>query len=317
MLCGAEEMVKRMRMQALREALTAEHGEVETFTFDGRTASLADVLDELRGYSLMQTYKLVIVDDADEFVKKHREPMERYAASPVDHATLVLRSTTWNKGNLDKAIEKVGGIVKCDAMRPAEAQAELVRRAQAEHGVKLSPAAAGMLVERLGTELLKLDQEVAKLSLLVGPGNAIEPKLIDEVVGRSSDEQAYMVQDAVLAAMQHGDPREALSKVHELVDLSGQADVLVTYFVADLVRKLNVGLLARRAGVAEPLIAKQLKLWGPRQQAFMGVLRRLDAGAAGRLFDRAVAADARAKSGLGEPLRNLECFCVRLADVAG
>lgn len=315
-LCGGEEMVKRLRLQELKAALVAEHGEIETFGFDGRTATLADVLDELRSYSLMQTYKLVIVDDADEFVKRHRDAMERYAENPVDHATLVFRSTTWNRGNLDKLIEKVGGIVKCETLKAAEAQAQIVRRAEAEHGVTLPPTAAGLLIDRLGADLLKLDQEVAKLALMAGPGGTIEPRLVEQVVGRSSEEQAWVVQDAVLEALQSGSPREVLAKVHELVDLAGQADVLVTYFVADLVRKLNVALLARRAGVAEPLIARQLKLWGPRQHAFMGVVRRLEPGRAARLFDRAVAADARAKSGLGEPLRNLECFCVGLADEA-
>ena len=57
-----------------------------------------------------------------------------------------------------------------------------------------------------------------------------------------------------------------------------------------------------------------MKLWGPRQQLFMGVLRRLDSEALGRAFDDVLMADRGAKSGLGNLSRNLECFCVRLAD---
>lgn len=314
-LCGAEEMTKRTRLQGLREALVAAHGETETFSFDGRTASLADVLDELRSYSLMQVYKLVVVDEADEFVKRHRDAMERYAEAPVDHATLVLRSNAWHKGNLDKLIDKVGAVIKCDALSPAEAQRELVQRAKSQHNATLSPQAAGMLIERLGTDMATLDSEVAKLALMT-PGKPIEPKLIEETVGRSSDEQAWVVQDAVLESIGGKDPGDAIAKIHELVDLAGQADVLVTYFVADLVRKLNVAVLAKRAGVPEPELAKRLKLWGPRQHAFMNVVRRLDARKVGRWFDQAVEADSRSKSGLGDPVRNLECFCVRLADDA-
>ena len=111
---GPEEAVKKQKIDQLRAALEAEHGELQKFDFDGKTATLADVFDELRGYSLMGGYKLVVVDPADDFVKAHREPLERYAQNPVDHATLVLRAGTWNRGNLDKHIAKVGAVVKCE-----------------------------------------------------------------------------------------------------------------------------------------------------------------------------------------------------------
>lgn len=322
-LHGPEDMLKQRYLTQLREALAAAHGDTETYTFDGKSATLADVLDELRSYSLMQVFKLVIVDEADQFLKEdedsqtsHRAAMERYADEPVDHATLVLRARKWNRGKLDKKIEKVGAVIKCDALKPAEARDELIRRAKQEHGRTLDKAAATMLVDRLGPELMQLDTELGKLALMVPPGGTVDVRLVEQVVGRSSDEQAYVVQEAVFEALRTGSPRQPLSKIHDLVDLGGQPDVLVTYFVADVVRKLNVGLHARRAGVPDFQIAKQLKLWGPRQQAFFAALQKLETAAVARLFDQIVTADARAKSGLGDTLRNLECFCVRLADVA-
>src|SRR5690606_27907262 len=128
LLTGPEQMLKRHCMQELRDALQAAHGDLHEVTFDGKTVQLADVLDELRTFSMMQQYKLVIVDDADQLLKEKKDDedkpspsakkrdagsgaraaIERYAESPVDHATLVLRSEKWNPGKLDKLIEKVG-----------------------------------------------------------------------------------------------------------------------------------------------------------------------------------------------------------------
>ena len=54
-------MVLRLHFEALRGALEAEHGEVDTIQFDGQKASLADVLDELRSLALLQRHKLVVV----------------------------------------------------------------------------------------------------------------------------------------------------------------------------------------------------------------------------------------------------------------
>ena len=316
-LHGQEQWLKSRYLQDLKQALDTAHGETETFTFHGDNASLADVLDELRSYALMQHHKIVLVDEAQDFVKEHRKALERYAENPVDHATLVLRSDTWNKGTLDKLIEKVGCVVKCEPLKPAEAKAWLTKRCPAEHGCAIEPAAAGLLVDRLGPELMTLDSELAKLALMAGKGEPIVRGLVEQVVGKSSDEKAWEVQEAVLTGLTSrsgASSQGALSKINELVDLSGQADVLVMYFVADLVRKLNVASLMKRAGAPEGVIGKELKLWGPRQQLFMGVLRRMDPQALGAAFDDVVTADRRSKSGLGNARRNLECFCVRLAD---
>ncbi|MEZ6189670.1 MAG: hypothetical protein R3C45_00080 [Phycisphaerales bacterium] len=130
-LHGPEQWLKARYLQDLRKALDEAHGETETFTFNGETASLSDILDELRSYALMQHHKIVLLDSADVFLKKnedYRRALERYAEKPVDHGTLVLRSDTWNKGNLDKLIAKVGAVIKCEPLKPAEAKAWLIKR---------------------------------------------------------------------------------------------------------------------------------------------------------------------------------------------
>lgn len=313
-LHGPEQWLKSRYLQDLRKALDQAHGETETFSFNGETASLADVLDELRSYALMQHHKIVLVDNAQDFVKEHRKVLERYAEAPVDHATLVLRSDSWNKGTLDKLIAKVGCVIKCEPLKPAEAKAWLIKRCPAEHGKTIEPAAASLLVERMGSELMPLDSELAKLALMVQPGEPIERGLVEQVVGKSSDEKAWEVQEAVLTGLSSRSSGQALTKVRELIDLAGQAEVLVMYFVADLVRKLNIAVLMKQSGIPEGVIGKELKLWGPRQQLFMGVLRRMDPKSLAATFDDVLEADRRSKSGFGNSRRNLECFCVRLAD---
>lgn len=318
-LYGPEMMLKRQYFQQLRQAMEEAHGEVQTIQFSASESNLAEVFDELRSYGLMQQYKLVVVDEADDFVRDNRDALTRYAENPVDHATLVLRSGKWNKGNLDKAIDKIGCLIKCDPPTPAVAATWLVAQSR-EHKCKLDKTTAQVLVSRLGCDLMRLDAELAKLALLVEPGAKIDEQLIDQVVGRSSDEEAWAVQETILQALSSGNALgktaggKAIEKIHELVDLSNQADVLVLYFVADLIRKLYMALQMRKAGAGEQEIARQMKLWGARQTLFMSLLRRLPEHRAGMLLDRVVKADAGSKSGLGNAMRNLECFCTILSD---
>ena len=176
--------------------------------------------------------------------------------TPADGATLVLRSVKWNSPKLDKMVDKVGAKVKADPLSSADAVAWLIKRAVSHHQRKLDKACATTLVDRLGTGLMRLDNELAKLALMVGDGEPIDGKMIDQLVGRSSDEQAWAAQEAVLAALASaGNNRgnntatpggRAIEAIHELVDLANQPDVLVMYFVADLVRKLHLAAMMRK-----------------------------------------------------------------------
>ncbi len=200
-LHGPEAMVKKEHLTTLREALAKAYGEFQSETFDGRTAELAEVLDELRTFSLMSQYKLVIVDEADEFTKRYREPLERYAASPVDHATLVFRAGTWRPGNLDKHIKKIGDVIKCEAPKGAALAKWLISRAQSHHQRKIEPQAAALLADRLGAGMTRLDTELGKLAVMVEANEPISVGLIEQLVGKGNDEQAWAVQEMVLSAM--------------------------------------------------------------------------------------------------------------------
>ena len=320
-LHGPEEMLKRERLEALRAVLRERHGDVGTFSFDGQSAGLADVLDELRTYSLLQPYKLVVVDRAEEFVRRFREPMERYAAAPVDQATLVLRSDGWHPGNIDKLIAKVGAVVKCDTLRRGDAEAWVLRRSAAHHGRPIAAAAAKLMVVRLGCDLGLLDSELGKLAALAEPGATIQPALVEQMVGRSSDEKAWVIQEAVLQALdptslatsaQRAD--DMIRKVHDLVDLAGNDPTPVVWAVADLMRKLCYGAALKRQGESDFQIGRELRLWGQQQTVLLAVLRKLDGQKVQRWYDRVLDFDRRSKTGLGESVRNLECFCALLAD---
>jgi DNA polymerase-3 subunit delta len=310
-LHGKESFLQTLYMRRLRVALEKKTGgEVETLRYDGRNATLADVFDELRSFGLMQQHKLVVVDDADEFVKEHRAALERYAAEPVDCGTLLLRASKWNKGNLDKAIAKVGVLGKCEPFTHARAEKWVMDHCLAEHGVKMAPRAASLLVDHLGADLGRLDAESGKLAAATPVGESIAPEQVEQLVGHNSDEAAWEIQEALLS----GNADRALTKLHELVDLAGQPDVLVTYFVADLVRKLHHASVMLKERQNDFTICKTLKIWGDRQKPFMTAARRLGPSRAAALLKELVLMDRRAKTGYSQGMRNLECFCVRFAD---
>ncbi|MFM1882681.1 MAG: hypothetical protein RJA05_1090, partial [Planctomycetota bacterium] len=161
-LHGKESFLRSEHTRRVLDALRERFGAVDEFSFDGTSCSLADVLDELRSYGLMSQHKVVIVDQAEQFMQgdDRRRAMERYAESPMQDATLILRSGGWRPGTFDKLVAAVGVILKCEAPGAAEAVRWAVARSQKRHGVELSAAGAQALVDRVGPDLGRLDSEL-------------------------------------------------------------------------------------------------------------------------------------------------------------
>ena len=312
-LHGKDAYTMHERLRRFQQALVATHGEVSRFDFDGAGARLVDVLDELRTFGLLATHKLIVVDKADQFVagEETRRALERYAESPMDEATLVLRAESWRPGNLDKLVAKVGAVLKCEPPDAAAATDWCAKRGEKEHGIAVDAAAAEALVERVGTDLARLDTELAKYGAYL----ASEPEakrrvtraLVTTLTGQSREEAAWEVQEAVLS----GRSATAVRKVRELIEISQAPEQLIIWSLVDLARKLHDASRLLAEGAPEQGVSRQVKLWGPSAAPTLRAARALGPRGAARLFDGAVDLDRRSKSGLaGELPRTLEAFVV-------
>ena len=310
-LTGDDSFLIGEYLRQLRAAVEGKaDGDVDLLSFDAK-AELADVYDELRSVGLMMQTKIVVVNDADDFVSAHRESLERYADDPAAESVLVLRPNTWNaKWRLHKAIEKVGQVVKCGELDETAAARWLVDRAKAMHGCTLRPQAAALIVERMGTALGRLDGELAKVIAAAGAKDAIGMEDAAAVVGRSSDADAWAIQSALLS----GDPRKAVGTLNDLIDLAGHHEQFMAYWFADLARKMCKASILAEQRQSDFEICKQLKVWPKdRQKPFMDAVRQLGRRGTTRLLARITEMDAGAKSGLSDARRNLEQIGVLLA----
>ncbi len=308
-LIGADAYMREGYTNRLRDMLVKARGEVDVVRFDGEATSAADILDECRSFGLMASHKLVVVDNADQFVKEGNRPLvERYAAAPSDGATLVLRSTKWNKGNLDKAIEAVGGFVSCDPLGPDKLPAWCVKVARDRQNATLEPEAAYLLVDRIGADMSRLASEVAKLAAAAGEGNPITPELVAQFVGLSREEKVWGIQSTIA----QGTTEQALGHLRYVLDVSREPTVLVSWALVDLARKTAAASAAMAAGANPGDIGKSLKLWGDSARAITDTARRTKPRAALEVFRRAVEADVRQKTGLGDPERTLERLVVQM-----
>lgn len=317
-LFGDEPFLKGLVVGELRQAVLGE-GEADfaLTRFDGRNADWRTVSDELLTVGLFGGgQRLVMVDDADDFVSEHRGQLEDYLARPSRTGTLVLIVQTWpSNTRLAKQVAASGLAIECKSPPEARLIKWLGTLARERHGAKLEREAAESLVEIVGPELGLIDQELAKLAAAAG-GEPIAAGLVQQLVGGWRAKTAWDMLDAAV----EGRTREALVELDRLL-LSGENPIAILGQIAATLRRFaaatrmieqteasggrpNLRQVLEQAGVKSFVIAKN-----------EAQLRRLGRQRSGQIYRWLLEADLALKGVSSAPARArtlLEQLVVRL-----
>lgn len=296
-------------------------------TCDGKTCQLRDVLDSLCERSLFGAERrVVVVEDADPFVKQYREKLEDYVEKPATDAVLILEVKTW-PGNtrLAKAFAKQGVSISCQVPQQGRELTEftkqlkdwLIHLAKDQHGAELKRPAVDLLLELLPTEAGILCQEVSKLALIAGDTRVIDADLVRENVGGWRTRKTWDMIDAAA----EGRAADALQQLDRLLAAGEEPHALLPQ-MASTFRKFAA---AARAFEQAERNGRRMSLRHALEQAAMppfklaaaeSQLKQIGRDRAKRLYEWLLAADLELKghnSTKDRARRVLETLVVRLA----
>jgi len=165
----------------------------------GRDVTIDDIVSNAKRYPMMAERQVVIVKEAQD-LSRTIEQLAKYAANPQPSTVLVLNykyKKIDKRKALYKTINKHGGIVFESKKMYENQVADWIRRVLAGQDYNISPKAAQMLVEFLGTDLSKIDNELKKLKIVLPAGTQITPEHIEENIGISKDYNNFELRKAV------------------------------------------------------------------------------------------------------------------------
>ena len=166
--------------------------------FKGDETSGGVIFDELRTRPFFASKnKLVVVEEADDFVEKNRENLEKYLQTPASHASLVLVCDKWDKRTkLATLVDKVGIEIECKKLKDHLLPNWIPTRAK-HYKKNISPVAAQKLVEDVGNNLAIIDKHLEKLSIYLGEKTTIDERDVDALVGVDRSRTVFELTDAV------------------------------------------------------------------------------------------------------------------------
>ena len=231
---GDEPFLKSAAIAELRQQVLGEgDAEFSLTRFDGGSVEAREVFDELATVALFGGGgRLVIVDDADDFVSANRPALEDFAAQPRGAGTLLLVVDSWmSSTRLAKAVAATGLAIECKFPAPAAVLKWLTSWARNRHRAKLERDAAQLLLEIVGPEMGMLDQELAKLASAAGQA-AITAELVQQLVGGWRAKTAWDMLDAAL----EGRTRQALVELDRLL-LAGEVPIAILAQIGATLRR--------------------------------------------------------------------------------
>tara|TARA_R110002124_G_scaffold227889_1_gene393220 strand:+ start:126028 stop:127032 length:1005 start_codon:yes stop_codon:yes gene_type:complete len=164
----------------------------------GRDVSIEDIVSNAKRYPMMAEKQVVIVKEAQD-LSRTIENLVSYVENPQPTTVLVLcykYKSLDKRKKLSKSIAKNGIIFESKKLYENQVP-DWIRRVLAGRGYTITPKAAQMLVEFLGNDLGKVNNELEKLQLIIKPGEQITPQLIEENIGISKDFNNFELQNAI------------------------------------------------------------------------------------------------------------------------
>lgn len=333
-LSGDETFLRRLVLQRLTQALLGDDiDDTPISTFEAKTAQWRDVRDELSTASLFgPSNRVVLIDDADDFVTLYRTQLEDYVDQPSRTATLLLAVKKW-PGNtrLAKAVAKTGWTIGCRLPERSRGKNKSVDTAKllgwlgdwakSQHGIKLTKTAAQQLIDLTGTELGLLDQSLAKLALSVeDPKKSIDPTDVVNIVGGWRTKTTWDLLDAAC----DGNAGEALLQLDRILSAGEHPQAMFGAFSWSLRRfaaaTRNVEAMERAGRPVR--IGDALESAGFRRfpqgaiQRAESQLRQMGRERAGKLYDWLLETDVQLKGTHSAPERAryaVERLLLRLA----
>lgn len=297
--------------RAVREELPGEDADVGVARYEGASAKLADVIDELRTLPFFSKRRVVLVDDADTFVTAHRKELETYVDAPSRSGSLILVVKSWPSATrLAKSAATVGLAIECKEPGEAELLKWLPTYATGQ-GAKLGLDAAKLLLELVGPELGLLTAEIDKLAIATAHVGEIRREDVARFVEAGRIEEIW---DVVNAAAE-GRGVEAVKLLDDLIAKGEHPVGLLARMASPLMRLHHAGRFrAARLGLAEACEAAGIRTQPfflqqvTRQHAHLGP-RRVD-----RIPSELMQADLDVKGGSQlHPRVVLEMLLIRLS----
>ncbi|WP_286969379.1 DNA polymerase III subunit delta [Flavobacterium sp. UBA4854] len=164
----------------------------------GRDVSVDDIVSTAKRYPMMAERQVVIVKEAQD-LSRTIDKIESYVENPMQTTVLVIcykYKTLDKRKKVTKLLGQKGVVYESKKLYENQV-GDWIKRVLAGKKYTIDPKANAMLVEFLGTDLSKINNELEKLQIILPKGTMITAEHIEENIGFSKDYNVFELRKAI------------------------------------------------------------------------------------------------------------------------
>jgi DNA polymerase-3 subunit delta len=234
-------------------------------------AQIAEVLDELRTVPFLASRRVVLIKDAEPFLKLYSKQLEVYLESPSPCGVLLMTAATLDgRTRFAKLLREIGGAIEITPMKSYELPQYITGYAKQQHGITLDTRSSKLLVELIGDDPGRLCREMDKLALYVSPQKTVATQDIEQLIGRNRMFNAFEVIDGITT----NNAGQALTRLQNMFASDRDTQYTVVGAFGYHFRKLFTARVLLNKGISAQQATAKAGVWY-QKEAFAAQLSRL------------------------------------------
>lgn len=291
LFCGSE---KYLMEEALRkvESLVVEPA-TRCFNynvFQGSEATAEAIIDVAQTIPMMARRRLVVVKDIDKLKSSEMERLAKYVNDPSPSTCLILMA---EKVDMRKGVFQAmkNCTIRFEPLYENQLPQWIKREVEAR-GRKIRPEAAQFLADAVGSDLLRLRNELEKVALYIGGSKEIAIQDVEAVSTKGRLKSIFELTDAVGGR----NTGKAMKVLGDLLD-NGENGVYILYMITRQLRLIWKVKELMDIGKRADVIGKELGIQPFLLKGVIEQARMFSREDLREVFPRLLEADASLKSG--------------------
>ena len=309
LLFGAEKYLRDLAAKAIAEkvlhdAPLREFNESEFSLSDSGIQYAFAAAEQL---PMIAPRRVVRVAEVSKLKETDEDYLARYLARPVETSVVIFIAD-----ELDKRRRFAKNLLENSVAVEFKnlSDAELVIWAKSklrELGAQIDEPALRQLVALVGNNVLRLTNEIEKLTTAALPDSIITFELIENLVPNSRELSNFELSDYLLAK----DRARALQILHKILD-DGAEPLMLLGLISYNFHRLFLAKELMNQGANRSDVARTMKLPFSKQEEFLAAARRADADKLAWILRRLAAADLAIKTSQATPRLQIEMLVCEL-----
>jgi DNA polymerase III subunit delta len=189
--------IDQVMAYAEHEILSESEAGFNLSVFYGKDANWADVVNACMRYPMFAERQVVLLKEAQQM--KDIEKLESYIENPLASTVFVIsykEKKVDGRSKLAKLLKEKGEMLTTKKMYENQLP-EWTSEQVAARGFSISPKALMLLVESIGNDLSRINNEIEKLALNMTGRKAINESDIEQFIGVSKEYNVFELQEAL------------------------------------------------------------------------------------------------------------------------